>query len=111
MKPPSGRIFNRSVKVSRSDWGRDSAGGRARIAERVSMLAAAAQPLSAEATPEHLREAGKTAWQVLFAADPGVKSGDRIEVMPEGPTLSVDATANDEGGRGACFTVVCVETS
>lgn len=105
MRPPSARLFNLSVVVTRRAWSGDAAGGRTPRAASTATLRASAQPLSAERTPEHLRETGRLGYQVLFPSDPDVRAGDLVE-LPDGTVLAAVAPAIDEAGRGAVWTVV-----
>jgi hypothetical protein len=66
----------------------------------------ALQPLTARDRDASGVESGQTAYKAFFAANPGVKRGDRI--VTGGLTLEVLAPAYDEADRGLIFTVACV---
>jgi hypothetical protein len=104
VRPPGPRLFNLDVVVRRRSWNADAAGGRTPAAASAATLRASAQPLSAERTPEHLRDTGRLAYQVHFPSDPDVRAGDLVE-LPDGTALAVAAPAVDEAGRGAMWTI------
>lgn len=110
MRPPSGRLFNLTVTVRRRTWTSDASGGRVPSTGSAASVAASAQPLSVERTPEHLRATGKVAYQVHFASDPGVDVDDLVE-LPDGSILSVAGPALDEAGRGAMWTAYALRIS
>jgi hypothetical protein len=70
---------------------------------------ASVQPMTARRIQAYGLGMGSTAYTVYFASDPGVNN--LATIAWEGKTLSVQAPARNEAGRGRVWAVDCVELS
>jgi hypothetical protein len=98
MRPPSNRLLNRALTVTRRAWTRDVAGGKVAATAAVATLPGTLQQVRADRVPDHLRASGKVDCVALFRSDPVLQVDD---LVADGATvMSVAAPAVDEAGRG-----------